>query len=340
MKKYKHIIRLWNRDNFDKSKYDSSHHGFGWTYNNPLKPGDIPYGITHLEFRESFNRILKPGDIPNSVTYLAFGSDFDRHLKPGDIPDSVTHLVYYPRPEIWSVFIPKTVKYINYRARHNQPLILPIPIPNFITRLSLTGFNQPLNRGDIPDSVTHLELGHRFNQPLKIGAIPKSVTHLDLGTSFNQPLEPGIIPSSITHLIFGWNFLERIRFGDIPNSVTHLEIFTMFEPLVEKGVIPNSVTHLYFYNNPLDLAVIPDSIVYIKTHSRIDQDILDTIFIDYIGMNRTYKTYNKWTFTSCKYFQDNTLQRDVFVSKINSSILNELPNELLFFLMEYPIKNC
>ena len=44
-------------------------------------------------------------------------------------------------------------------------------------------FNDPLP--ELHDSVTHLTFGYRFNQPLEVGVIPNSVTNLAFGTDFD-----------------------------------------------------------------------------------------------------------------------------------------------------------
>lgn len=49
-------------------------------------------------------------------------------------------------------------------------------------------------------------LGESFNQPLQPGDIPSSVTHLTFGSMFNQPVQADRIPSSVKHLTFGWYF--------------------------------------------------------------------------------------------------------------------------------------
>ena len=84
-------------------------------------------------------------------------------------------------------------------------------------------YNHPLNRGEIPGTVTHFAFGHQFNHPLKPGDIPQSVTHLALGGLFNQPLRPGDIPNSVTHLKFSQHFTKPLGPNVIPGSVTCLK---------------------------------------------------------------------------------------------------------------------
>ena len=89
--------------------------------------------------------------------------------------------------------------------------------------------NQPLNVGEIVDTITHLTFDQDFNQPLQPRYIPDSVTHLTF-RSFNQPLRPGHIPDSVTYLAFIRNFDQPLQSGHIPDSVTHLAFCSFNQP--------------------------------------------------------------------------------------------------------------
>jgi hypothetical protein len=85
--------------------------------------------------------------------------------------------------------IPKHTKILCLINDFNQPLKKG-DTPNSVTALGFNDyFNQPLEKEDIPNSVIILRLGYDFNQPLKKGDIPNSVTTLQLAHSFNQPLK-------------------------------------------------------------------------------------------------------------------------------------------------------
>ncbi|EGG19813.1 hypothetical protein DFA_06915 [Cavenderia fasciculata] len=61
-------------------------------------------------------------------------------------------------------------------------------LPPTLLKLKLLGnFNQPIERGDIPDSVETLIFGSSFNS--QIGSLPRTLKHLVLGKSFNQQLQ-------------------------------------------------------------------------------------------------------------------------------------------------------
>jgi hypothetical protein len=95
-------------------------------------------------------------------------------------------------------------------------------IPKYTKILFLNKFNQPLKKGDIPNSVTKLIFSSRFNQPLKKGDIPDSVTILNFDFHFNQPLKKGDIPNSVTTLQFGSQFNQPLSSDVIPNSVKEI----------------------------------------------------------------------------------------------------------------------
>jgi hypothetical protein len=57
------------------------------------------------------------------------------------------------------------------------------------------------NFKSIPKYTKLLYLNDTFNQPLKKGDIPNSVTNMHFDWKFNQPLNPKDIPNSVTILI-------------------------------------------------------------------------------------------------------------------------------------------
>ena len=295
-----------------------THLTFGHLFNYPLDPGDIPDTVTHLTIKTN---CIRPrfGVIPNSVTHLIFGDFFVYKFKVGCIPDSVTHLTFNARIKLG--IIPKSITHLTFGSN----------------------FNYPLKIGFIPNSVTHLVFGRNFNQTLKKGVIPDSVTHLDLGEFFSKPLESGDIPDSVTHLAIGEFFYQLV----IPNSITHFKFRKLPIANLHQGDIPNSVTHIvlkYHFNKPLEQGVIPDSVVYIKFNSgglevkeyeKPLEYLSEHVFIDKNLQGINLYTSNKWTRYTCKYFDNVKIYQDIFHSKLNSGILDELPNELLFYLLEY-----
>ena len=323
-----------------------------------INPGDIPNSVTHLEFNYGFDKQIPRGFIPNSVIYLDFGTHFNQPLEPGIIPNSVTHLKFgweFNQPLTIGT-IPNSVTHLVFGHNFNQPLI-PGIIPNSITHLVFGfDFNKRLIFPEIiPNSVTHLVFGHNFNKSLVPGVIPNSVTHLKFGSLFDKILVPGDIPNSVTHLVFGDYFNKPLNMnntpilnlytdnkGIIPNSVTHLVFGEFFNQKLVHGDIPQSVTHLEFgwCFDTLDTRVIPDSINYMRFSGRkIIYQVLESPFSDstFLKLDRyRSKIYNKWTRHTCKYFEKEIYIR-IFESRTNSGILDNIPYELLCYILEYDI---
>lgn len=61
-------------------------------FNQKIKPGVIPNGVSHVTFGFNYNQPLEPGIIPSTVTHVIFVFQFNKKLKIGDIPFGVTHL--------------------------------------------------------------------------------------------------------------------------------------------------------------------------------------------------------------------------------------------------------
>ena len=88
-----HVHRRFNKDDilpssikhltFNLEEYEEEYEG---------KPFNIPSSVTHIVFGW-FNQQLKKGDIPDGVTHVQFELLYNHPFVPGVIPDSVTHLI-------------------------------------------------------------------------------------------------------------------------------------------------------------------------------------------------------------------------------------------------------
>lgn len=98
-----------------------------------------------------------------------------------------------------------------------------------------------------------------FDQKLEIGNVPDSVTHLKLGGLFNKELEIGHIPYGVTHLKFNDRFDQKLQEGHIPNSVTHLSFGRYFSQILEADHIPTNLESITCrsHNTPIDLRNVP-----------------------------------------------------------------------------------
>ena len=67
-------------------------------------------------------------------------------------------------------------------------------------------YNQPLAKGVLPDSLTHLTFGYCFNQLILPGVLPASVKHLRVKHKFNGYIGSCVLPAGLIHLRFGWDW--------------------------------------------------------------------------------------------------------------------------------------
>ena len=71
--------------------------------------------------------------------------------------------------DLYKLFINNSIKYNIIEKKED-------------TKNSVIYFNDiTIEKGDIPNSVTHLTFGYKFNQILYKECIPNSVTHLNFG---------------------------------------------------------------------------------------------------------------------------------------------------------------
>lgn len=179
---------------------------FDSSFNQQLKPGDIPQSATHVVFGSAFNKILSRGVIPLSVTHLVFDECFNQPLKPGDIPNSVTYLAF--------------------GCLFNQPLE-PESIPSSVTHLKLgNNFNQLLGSDNIPPSITHLILGRKFNQPLKSSFLP-SIKFIKISSTIKNQID---IPRhvKIESTIHNYEYMVRRGFLHITIYVNSSDVTNYF----------------------------------------------------------------------------------------------------------------
>jgi len=247
---------------------------FGKHFNQTLKIGEIPHGVTNITFGNIHT--LNVGVIPDSVKFLSFRSESSCILKEGVIPNSVIQLKY-PNSCIEKGIIPNSVIELEFSMIFNAPLLEDM-IPYGVKYIKFgRRFN---NIFYLPNSVTNLSFGEKFNRPLKIGDIPNSVVYLSFGNEFNQPLEKGIIPDSVLFLRFGKNFNQPLNENNLPNKLIELIVDEtyLFNEKINKNIIVGKI-HKIKYSN---------SILYHKLKVRIDKNKLDK-FHSYIIKNNEFK---------------------------------------------------
>ena len=80
-----------------------------------------------------------------------------------------------------------------------------------------SGFDQSLERVDLPMSLESLCFGNRFNQSLEDVRLPVSLKILVFGSDFNQSLEGVTLPSSLETLKFGHQFKQPLETLSLPS---------------------------------------------------------------------------------------------------------------------------
>jgi hypothetical protein len=138
---------------------------------------------------------------------------------------------------------------------------------SFVRKMSTNcAFNQSLEVGVLPASLTHLTFGVNFNQSMGKDVLPGGLTHLTFGCCFTKSLEVGVLPASLTHLTFGVNFNQSMGKDVLPVGLTHLTFGCCFTKSLEVGVLPASLTHLTFganFTHSLARGVLPASLTHL-----------------------------------------------------------------------------
>ena len=142
---------------------------------------------------------------------------------------------------------------------------------NMVKSMRIDEMDRPLERGQLPANLVHLEFGDKFNQPVARGVLPPSLTHLEFGNRFNQPFQDVLSNlSNLTQLKFGNMFNQP--FQDVLlnlSNLTQLQIGNMFNYPLTPGTLPPSLTHLRFgkyseFNQPLTPGALPPSLTHLR----------------------------------------------------------------------------
>ena len=89
-------------------------------------------------------------------------------------------------------------------------------------------FNEPINRDNIPKSVTSIKFGEKFNR--SVDELPLLIKSIEFGRHFNQTVDN--LPSSIESIKFGHEFNQTV--DKLPSSIKNLEFDHDFNQSVEK----------------------------------------------------------------------------------------------------------
>jgi len=135
------------------------------SFDQPLKPNDIPNSVKYLVFGRNFNTPLMNGSIPDSVTHLVFGLYFEQQIKQGDVPNSVTHLTfghYFNEP---LTFLPKSVTNLYFNGdydRSPKPIIIPYSVKHLEFGFTASPFLEKMAVSDNISEIIYYDIGRRI----------------------------------------------------------------------------------------------------------------------------------------------------------------------------------
>ncbi|EGC29493.1 hypothetical protein DICPUDRAFT_5964, partial [Dictyostelium purpureum] len=218
--------------------------------------------------------------LPYKLKSIKFGSNFDRDIDFGVLPSTLTSLEF------------------SVVGNFNKPITFGT-IPNSVTNLSFPSqFNQPIkvnNKNCLPPNLTKLSFGRYFQQDIEKGSIPSSVTDLCLGgIDSNQVIQEGCIPDSVLKLKVGENQifksnslpdsvyslqgLNAMYIREIPPQVNSFTFLDLNDPIEYLKDLPRNVVSVdvggLFDTREFERAIIPSHITSLTFGSLFNQRIL------------------------------------------------------------------
>lgn len=210
-----------------------THLVFSSLFNTPITK--FPPNLKKVTFGEKFNQIVT--NLPDTVTRIIFGLSF-RCTNIENLPQNLLHLEFLGRagyviPAKFPITLKKLIfTHLFYGTFEGQDLppnltqfSLPNPdkstkftkLPTTLKKLTL-GFSPSFTTfyENLPPNIQFLQLDHaRF-----LKNIPDSVTHLVMGHRFCQKIEDYMLPANLTHLELKARYYnEKIIW--LPRKLTH-----------------------------------------------------------------------------------------------------------------------
>ncbi|AKI80148.1 putative FNIP repeat-containing protein [Acanthamoeba polyphaga mimivirus] len=190
--------------------------------------------------------------------------------------------------------IPIDVKYLI--VRYSCKFSLENIIPWGITHLTIeSGYDIEINPGEIPDTVTHLDIRSHFHI-IKKGAIPGSVTHLYINGYCDGLTLKDIIPKNVVYLGFGYNihgeFGEQIIetqeidgktitttkiLSHIPDNIIKLHICSHMQEKLGKQLTETQEINGKIITSTRILSYIPDTVISLILYGCIYKNTFDFI---------------------------------------------------------------
>ncbi|EFA75818.1 hypothetical protein PPL_10873 [Heterostelium album PN500] len=130
-------------------------------------------------------------------------------------------------------------------------------LPKSIKSLSFRGFDEPIKKGSLPDSLEVLDFDRFFKQEILPGVLPDGLLELTL-INYQYEIRPGVLPNSLLSLTINGSPYE-IQAGILPAGLLSLSLYDYPHEL-RPCVLPSTLTYLslkcYEYTQIDDLAFI------------------------------------------------------------------------------------
>jgi FNIP Repeat len=127
-------------------------------------------------------------------------------------------------------------------------------------------YDEPIQPGDIPDSVRTLILGHSFRSKVAKDIFPSHLEKLEFGYSYTHRLFPGLVPCTVKELTLGYMYNHSIDLDVLPAGLTHLTLGHCFQSKLAKGILPAGLTHLTlgsFYHHSIEPGLLPEGLTHL-----------------------------------------------------------------------------
>jgi hypothetical protein len=237
------------------------------------------YDIDYLYVGDNYQDLLhnlKYYDHPNKITHIEISDNnfMETHFnKKPELFNSLTHIIYNCNKEITVNTFPDNVEHIifsNYEFNHKiKKDVLPKSLKHIAFDM-YSMFDQKIDIGVLPDSMTHIFFGSAFNQKIEKNVLPKNLKYLvfnHCSSCFNQKIEPNVLPNSIEYIELGCDFNQEIEEGVLPNSLKYLTLSCDFNRQLKPNIFPESLTHLTFgykFNQEININVLPKSLIFLS----------------------------------------------------------------------------
>ncbi len=282
----------------------------------------FPNTITHLKLPPDLIREIKPGMIPYGITHLIFNETYllnaEPTISPGAIPDSVIYLYLKQFNKPLTGILPRNLKYLKFNllSKFNQK-IRKGDIPYGTKRIDFGHyFNQSCK--DLPNTIRHIFFGENFNK-LKKGDIPEGVRIIEFGRFFDKIIEKGLLPDSLLYLEFFFTYRHPIDRNNLPKNLCEL-VVSHYDVTLDKI---NNNTFLIKNDN---------------ADTRYDRHLLTKDYYDYKN-NHIFYYQLRDRYLFCKFIEDyekESLKGNIIYKELIEKVFN--PNRLMRICNEYNVE--